>query len=89
MELTKEKKLEVIDSIRSYFSNAFDEALAASFGFTAEECGRTEEEVEMIQDYLEALSLTGCLNIEDNDEEYKIRKTLSFDGNFSCRCYYY
>lgn len=89
MELTKEKKLEVIDNIRSYFISAIDEALVASFGFTVEECGNTEEEVEMIQDYLEDFNFSGDLIIEDNDEEYKIRKTLSFDGNFSCRFYNY
>ena len=89
MELTKEKKLEVIDNIRSYFTSAIDEALATSFGFTAEECGNTEEEVEMIKDYLENFNFSGYLIIEDNDEEYKIRKTLSFDGDFSCRFYNY
>ena len=89
MEITEEKRIEVIDNFRSYFSSAIDEALEASFGFTAEECGNTEEEVEMIQDYLEDFNFSGYLIIEDNDEEYTIRKTLSFGGNFSCRFYNY
>lgn len=89
MELTKEKKLEVIDNIRDYCICALDEAFGAVICSTAEECGNTEEEVEMIQDYLEDFNISGYLIVEDNDEEYKIRKTLSFGGNFSCRFYNY
>lgn len=72
MEMTLEKRIEVVHNIRSYCSCGLDEALYASFDSTADECGSTYEEIVMIQDYLENLNISGYLIIEDNDKEYRL-----------------
>ena len=74
MELTKEKKLEVIDQIRDYIYRGylyigFDEAIYEAFNCAADECGSTEEEVQMIKDSFCNFSINGILTIVDEDEE--------------------
>lgn len=74
MELTKEKKLEVINNIRDYIHkgylhNGFDEAIGEALYCAADECGSTEEEVQMIKDSFGIASINGILTIIDEDEE--------------------
>lgn len=74
MELTKEKKLEVINNIRDYIYKgylhiAFDEAIGEALYCVAEECGSTEEEVQMIKDSFCNMGIYGILTIIDEDEE--------------------
>ena len=78
MELTKEKKLEVINNIRDYIYDdylyyAFDEAIYEAISYVADECGSTEEEVQMIKDSICNFSINGFLTIIDEDgEEYRL-----------------
>lgn len=74
MELTKEKKLEVINNIRDsiykgYLQNDFYEAIDEAIYYAADECGSTEEEVQMIKDSFCNISINGILTIIDEDEE--------------------
>ena len=74
MELTKEKKLEVINNIRDYIYKGylyigFDEAIGEAFNYVADECGSTKEEVQMIKDSFCNFSIYGILTIIDEDEE--------------------
>ena len=74
MELTKEKKLEVIENIRDciykgYLQNGFYESIGEALYYAAEECGSTEEEVQMIKDSICDFSINGILTIIDEDEE--------------------
>lgn len=74
MELTKEKKLEVIENIRNciykgYLQYAFYEAISEAIYCAADECGSTEEEVQMIKDSFCNSSINGILTIIDEDEE--------------------
>lgn len=74
MELTKEKKLEVINNIRDsiykgYLQYDFYEALGEAIYCAADECGSTEEEVQMIRDSFDIASINGILTIIDEDEE--------------------
>lgn len=78
MELTKEKKLEVINNIRDYIYKGylyigFDEAIGEAFNYVADECGSTEEEVQMIKDSFCNFSIYGILTIiDENEEEYRL-----------------
>lgn len=74
MEITKEKKLEVIDNIRDciykgYLYDGFDEILGEAIYCAADECGSTEEEVQMIKDSFCNIRIYGILTIIDEDEE--------------------
>ena len=74
MELTKGKKLEVIDKIRDYIYkgylyDSFDEILGEAIYCAADECGSTEEEVQMIKDSFCNIRIYGILTIIDEDEE--------------------
>ena len=78
MELTKEKKLEVINKIRhyiykGYLHNGFDETIDEALYCAAEECGSTEEEVQMIKDSFCNIGIYGILTIiDENKEEYRL-----------------
>lgn len=78
MELTKEKKLEVINNIRDsiykgYLQNDFDEVISEAIYCAADECGSTEEEVQMIKDSFCDFSIYGILTIiDENEEEYRL-----------------
>ena len=78
MELTKEKKLEVINNIRGYIykgylHNDFDEVLGEALYCAVEECGSTEEEVQMIKDSFCSININGILTIIfENEEEYRL-----------------
>ena len=78
MELTKEKKLEVIDKIRDYIHkgylhNDFDETIGEALYCAADECGSTEEEVQMIKDSFCNISIYGILTIiDEGEEEYRL-----------------
>lgn len=74
MELTKEKKLEVINNIRNniykgYLQNDFYEAIDEAIYCAADECGSTKEEVQMIKDSFCNSSINEILTIIDEDEE--------------------
>lgn len=78
MELTKEKKLEVIDNIKNsiykgYLQSDFYEAIDVAIYCAANECGSTEEEVQMIKDSFCNSSINGILTIiDENEEEYRL-----------------
>ena len=78
MELTKEKKLDVINNIRNsiykgYLQNDFYESICVALYCAADECGSTEEEVQMIKDSFCNFSIYGILTIiDENEEEYRL-----------------
>lgn len=74
MELTKEKKLEVINNIRDsiykgYLQNDFYESIGEAIYYAADECGSTEEEIQMIKDSFYIAGINGILTIIDEDED--------------------
>ncbi len=79
MEITKEKRIEVIDNIGDYIYDGylyddFDEVLGAAICCAAEECGSTEEEVQMIKDSFCNFSINGILTIiDENEKEYSLK----------------
>ena len=54
---------------KGYLYDGFDEILGDTIYCAAEECGSTEEEVQMIKDSFCNFSIYGILTIIDEDEE--------------------
>ena len=75
MEITKEKKLEVIENIKYYFYYTCGRTTYLCIRLIPYKIGGTREEVRMIRDSLRNLEVSidndGYYIITDNDKEYR------------------
>lgn len=75
MEITKEKRIEVIENIKYYYSYTLGEILEICIDRIPDRIGSTEEEARIIRDYLWNLNVCidndGYYIIADNDKEYR------------------